>query len=185
MIMVKNKITEKRPAWNDYFMKIAHLVSQRATCMRRKVGALIVKDKKILATGYNGAPVGVAHCDVTGCLRQKHRVPSGVHRELCRGLHAEMNAILQAAYYGINVRGSIIYATNQPCILCAKMIVNAGIKKVVIDPRKCDLSRNCIKVCPEKAIYIKDDKACIDYKKCNNDGICSAVCPNQAISFVE
>ena len=121
----------KRPGWDEYFMDIAKLVSSRSTCLRRKVGAVLVKGRRILATGYNGAPTGIVHCEVTGCLRQKLHVPSGERHELCRGLHAEQNAILQAAFYGISVNGSTIYVTNAPCSICAKMIINAGIKRVV------------------------------------------------------
>ena len=122
----------KRPDWDEYFMKIAELVSTRSTCLRRKVGAVIVKEKRILATGYNGAPTGLKHCDETGCLREKLKVPSGERHELCRGLHAEQNAIIQAAYYGVPIKGSILYVTCHPCSVCAKMIINAGIKEVVI-----------------------------------------------------
>ncbi len=102
--MAKHKLKKIRPGWDKYFLKISHLVSQRSTCLRRAVGAVIVKNKRILATGYNGAPTGLPHCAVSGCLRQKFKIPSGIRHELCRGLHAEMNAILQAAYYGIDIR---------------------------------------------------------------------------------
>ncbi len=121
-----------RPGWDEYFMSIAYLVSQRSTCLRRKVGAVIVKDKHILATGYNGPPSGIRHCDETGCLREKLNVPSGQRHELCRGLHAEQNAIIQAALHGVALEGSIIYVTNQPCIICAKMLINAGIEEIII-----------------------------------------------------
>ena len=120
----------KRPDWDSYFMSIAELVSTRSTCLRRKVGAVIVKDKRILSSGYNGAPSGVTHCEVTGCLREKLKVPSGERHELCRGLHAEQNAIIQAAYHGVEIKESFIYCTNLPCIICSKMIINAGIKKI-------------------------------------------------------
>ncbi len=99
--------------------------------MRRNIGAVIVKDKRILATGYNGAPSGVPHCTEVGCLRQELGVPSGERTEICRGLHAEQNAIIQAAKYGISVEGSTIYSTTEPCSLCAKMLINAGITRVV------------------------------------------------------
>ena len=122
----------KRPDWDTYFMQIAHIVAQRSTCLRRKVGAVIVKDKRILTTGYNGAPSGITHCEVTGCLREKLNVPSGQRHELCRGLHAEQNALLQAALHGISLKGATLYCTNQPCIICAKMLINAGIKEIVI-----------------------------------------------------
>lgn len=108
------------------------MVSKRATCLRRRVGAVLVKDKKILATGYNGAPSGLAHCFEIGCIRQKLKIPSGQRHELCRGLHAEQNVILQAALYGVSTKGSTLYLTNQPCVICAKMLINAGIKEVVI-----------------------------------------------------
>jgi len=121
---------DKRPSWNEYFLSIAYLVSERSTCLRRKVGAVIVKDKRILATGYNGAPSGVKHCAEVGCLREKLNVPSGQRHELCRGLHAEQNAIIQAAYHGVEIKNSILYCTNLPCIICTKMIINAGIKHI-------------------------------------------------------
>ncbi len=119
-----------RPSWDDYFMGICKLVATRSTCTRRKVGAVLIKDKRILCTGYNGAPAGVPHCIQAGCLRAQLKVPSGEKHELCRGVHAEQNAIIQAAYHGIKVEGSVLYCTNQPCSICAKMIVNAGIQKV-------------------------------------------------------
>jgi len=114
-------------------MEITRLVARRATCLRRHVGAIIVRDKRILATGYNGAPKGLAHCMETGCLREKMGVPSGRMQELCRGLHAEQNAIIQAALFGVSIENSIIYSVTQPCVVCAKMIINAGIKRVVFD----------------------------------------------------
>lgn len=108
-------------------MDITALVAKRTTCLRRAVGALIVKDKRILSTGYNGAPTGVRHCAEVGCLREKLKVQSGMRHELCRGIHAEQNAIIQAAYHGVSVKGASLFCTNQPCSICAKMIVNAGI----------------------------------------------------------
>ena len=120
-----------RPSWEEYFMDITRLVARRSTCMRRQVGAVMVKDKNILATGYNGTPSGITHCDVTGCLREKLKVPSGERHELCRGLHAEQNAIIQAARHGINIDGSVLYCTDSPCIICTKMLINAGIRKVI------------------------------------------------------
>jgi dCMP deaminase len=120
-----------RPGWDEYFMRAAYLVSERCTCLRRKVGAVLVKDKQILATGYNGAPSGITHCEVTGCLREQLRVPSGERHEICRGLHAEQNVLLQAARHGVSVKGSTLYISNAPCSICAKMIINAGIKEVV------------------------------------------------------
>lgn len=120
-----------RPSWDEYFTEIIQVVKKRSTCVRRKVGALIVKDKRILSTGYNGAPTKLKHCDEIGCLRDKLNIPSGQRHELCRGLHAEQNAIISAAKAGICIEGATMYVTNQPCILCAKMIINAGIKRVV------------------------------------------------------
>ncbi|MBE9535583.1 MAG: cytidine/deoxycytidylate deaminase family protein [Proteobacteria bacterium] len=112
-------------------MEIAMLVSRRSTCLRRQVGAVVAKDRNILSTGYNGAPAGITHCEVTGCLRDKLNVPSGERHELCRGLHAEQNAIIQAAYHGTSIKDSTLYCTNLPCSICSKMIINAGIKKIV------------------------------------------------------
>lgn len=119
-----------RPLWHEYFMGICDLVATRSTCIRRKVGAVLVKEKRILCTGYNGAPSNIAHCSQTGCLRAQLNVPSGEKHELCRGVHAEQNAIIQAAYHGVQVNGASLYCTNQPCSICAKMIINAGIKKI-------------------------------------------------------
>ena len=124
--------TKTRPDWNKYFLSIADLVSKRSTCLRRRVGAVLVKDKRILATGYNGAPSNIRHCDITGCLRERLKVPSGERHELCRGLHAEQNALLQAALHGVSTEGAKVYATTQPCIICAKMLINAGIKELII-----------------------------------------------------
>ena len=121
----------ERPSWDEYFMDITSLVARRSTCMRRQVGAVMVKEKNILATGYNGTPSGITHCDVTGCLREQLNVPSGERHELCRGLHAEQNAIIQAARHGVNISDSVLYCTNSPCIICTKMLINAGIRKVV------------------------------------------------------
>lgn len=120
-----------RPSWDEYFMNITKVVATRATCRRRQVGAIIVKDHRVLASGYNGAPAGLKHCLEIGCLREQMNIPSGQRHELCRGLHAEQNALIQAAVYGIGIQGGIFYVTHQPCVLCAKMIVNAGIKRVI------------------------------------------------------
>ncbi len=120
-----------RPSWDEYFIDIVELIKSRSTCIRRQVGALIVKDKRILATGYNGAPTGCKHCTQIGCLREQMGIPSGQRHELCRGIHAEQNAIIQAAYSGVSVKDSVLYVTNQPCVLCAKMIINSGISKIV------------------------------------------------------
>ena len=133
--MADTKILQKdgRPSWDEYFMQMAELTAQRSTCLRRHVGAVIVKDKHIVATGYNGAPRGIAHCDEKGgCLRQKMGVPSGQRHELCRALHAEQNASIQAATLGQSIENATIYITHQPCVICAKMIINAGIKRIVV-----------------------------------------------------
>ena len=122
----------RRPTWDVYFMDIADLVSRRSTCLRRSVGAVLVRDRRLLATGYNGAPSGLRHCLDVGCLREQLGVPSGERHELCRGLHAEQNAIIQAALHGVSVNNATLYCTNQPCVICAKMIINAGINAVVI-----------------------------------------------------
>ena len=120
-----------RPDWDEYFMAIAELVSTRSTCLRRRVGAVLVLERRILATGYNGAPSGLAHCTLETCLREKRQIPSGSQQELCRGLHAEQNVIIQAALHGVSSKGSILYCTHKPCSLCAKMIINAGISRIV------------------------------------------------------
>lgn len=114
-----------------FFMQIVEIVKTRSTCLRRQVGALVVRDKRILATGYNGAPTGCKHCAEIGCLRDKLNIPSGQRQELCRASHAEQNAIAQAAYSGTSIKGGTLYITHQPCSICAKMIINAGIVKVV------------------------------------------------------
>ncbi len=124
---------DQRPSWDEYFMEMAKLTARRSTCLRRNVGAVIVKDRHIIATGYNGAPRGIAHCDeIGGCIREKMGIGSGERHELCRALHAEQNAIIQAATLGQSIEGAAIYCTHQPCIICAKMIINAGIKRIVV-----------------------------------------------------
>ena len=120
----------ERPSWETYFMDITTLVARRTTCTRRAVGAVIVKDKRILSTGYNGAPSGVRHCAEVGCLREQLKVQSGMRHELCRGIHAEQNAIIQAAYHGVSVKGAALFCTTQPCSICAKMLINAGITTI-------------------------------------------------------
>lgn len=120
----------KRPDWNEYFMRMAELAAERSTCTRRKVGAVLVKDKRVLATGYNGAPKKIPHCEETGCLRKQLNIPSGQRHEICRGIHAEQNLIAQSAVHGVKTEGATVYCTNQPCIICAKLLINAGIKKI-------------------------------------------------------
>ena len=123
-------MNRKRPDWEVYFLKMAKLASTRSTCIRRHVGAVLVKEKKILATGYNGVPSGISHCADVGCLRDEEQIPSGQRHELCRGLHAEQNAILQAAYHGVSIQGSVLFCTNFPCVICSKMLINAGIRQI-------------------------------------------------------
>ncbi len=125
-------MADNRPSWDEYFMEMAELARKRTTCIRRGVGAVIVKDNRVLATGYNGVPKGITHCSVVGCQRERLGVPSGQRHELCRGLHAEQNAIIQAACMGCSIEGATLYCTTQPCVICTKMIINAGIKRVVI-----------------------------------------------------
>jgi len=122
-----------RPTWDEYFMEMAHVIASRSTCLRRSVGALLVRDKRILATGYNGAPSGLRHCEEVGCLREKMGIPSGKQLELCRGLHAEQNAIIQGALHGVSLKGSVLYCTTQPCVTCAKMLINAGVRRIVYE----------------------------------------------------
>ena len=122
-----------RPSWDQYFMAIANMVRTRSTCLRRQVGAIVVKDKRILSTGYNGAPKGMRHCSERGCLREEADVPAGQRHELCRGIHAEQNAIVQAAAFGVSIQGSTLYCTHFPCVLCTKMLINAGIRKLVVE----------------------------------------------------
>lgn len=121
----------RRPSWDEYFLKLAFLVAERSTCLRHHVGAVLVRDKRVLTTGYNGAPSGTKDCLELGCLREELGIPSGERHEICRAIHAEQNAIIQAGLHGINIEGSTIYSTHSPCILCAKMLVNAKIKSYV------------------------------------------------------
>lgn len=129
-IVPADQTGDKRPSWDTYFMDIAMKVSTRSTCIRRAVGAVVVKDKRILATGYNGAPSGLAHCLDIGCLREVLKVASGQRHELCRGIHAEQNAIIQAACHGFSIKDTVLYCTNLPCVICTKMIINAGIRRI-------------------------------------------------------
>lgn len=129
--MDKKNNENRRPSWDEYFMKLAWLVAERSTCLRHHVGAVIARDKRILTTGYNGAAAGTKDCLELGCLRDELKIPSGQRHEICRAIHAEQNAIIQGGFHGINIKDSILYCTHSPCVLCAKMIVNAGIKKIV------------------------------------------------------
>ncbi len=121
----------ERPDNDTYFMHMAELVATRSTCLRRNVGAVVVKEKRVLTTGYNGAPKGLKHCAEVGCVRMENHIQSGTRHELCRGVHAEQNAVIQAAYFGVSIKDSIIYTTNFPCVMCAKILVNAGIAEIV------------------------------------------------------
>lgn len=129
--MVKEDIEYIRPSWDEYFLELADLVASRSTCLRRHVGAVLVRKDRIIATGYNGAPRGLGHCLEIGCLREERGIPSGQRYELCRGVHAEQNAIINAAYYGVSTQDTVLYCTNQPCIICARILINAGIIRVV------------------------------------------------------
>ncbi len=126
--MIKEKM---RPSWDEYFLELADLVASRSTCLRRQVGAVLVRKERIIATGYNGAPRALNHCLDIGCLRAEMGIPSGQRYELCRGVHAEQNAIINAAYYGVPTQDTVLYCTNQPCIICARILINAGIIRVV------------------------------------------------------
>lgn len=120
-----------RPSWDEYFMDITKVVATRSTCIRRQIGAVIVKDQRLLSSGYNGAPSGLPHCGQIGCVRAVNQIPSGERQELCRGLHAEQSAVVQAAMYGVPICGATIYSTHQPCSACTKILINAGIKRIV------------------------------------------------------
>lgn len=124
-------MTIERPDWDSYFLLIAKVVASRSTCLRRHVGAVLVKDRQILSTGYNGAPKGVSHCEDAGCLRERLGIPSGERHEICRGSHAEINAIAHAAAAGVATQGCQIYCTHEPCVYCTKALINAGCVRVV------------------------------------------------------
>ncbi len=121
-----------RPDWDTYFLEMARVAASRSTCIRRQVGAVLVKDHRLLASGYNGAPSGLKHCAETGCIREQKKIPSGERHELCRGLHAEQNAILQAALHGVPIGGATLYCTTHPCVVCAKMLINTRTARIVI-----------------------------------------------------
>jgi dCMP deaminase len=147
-----------RPSWETYFMEIASLVAKRSTCIRRAVGAILVKDKRILATGYNGAPSGIQHCIDAGCMREQLHVASGQRHELCRGIHAEQNAIIQAAYHGASIKDATLFCTNLPCSICTKMIINAGIKKIYYQSGYADeLSTKMLKEANIECLQFKPD----------------------------
>lgn len=121
----------KRPSWDEYFMNLAEIAGTRSTCLRHKLGAVMVKSKRIIATGYNGAPRGIEHCLDVGCLRDKLKIASGTHHEICMGVHAEQNLVIQAALHGASTEGSDVYLTHGPCAVCAKILINAGVKRIV------------------------------------------------------
>lgn len=143
---------DNRPTLDEYFMEIAEVVAKRSTCLRNKVGAVIVRDKRILSTGYNGAPRDMEHCLEIGCIRDQQNIASGTRHELCRAVHAEQNAIIQSALHGVSVEGATLYCTHQPCILCAKMIINSKIKRVVYSNKYPDdeainfLKKACVEI---------------------------------------
>ncbi|MEW6265518.1 MAG: cytidine/deoxycytidylate deaminase family protein [Thermodesulfobacteriota bacterium] len=121
---------DSRPTWDQYFLQLTDLVASRSTCRRRKVGAVLVRDKHVLATGYNGAPQGLPHCLEIGCLREQKNIPSGERHELCRAIHAEQNAIIQAARHGVVIVGATLYCTTKPCVICTKMLINCGVIRI-------------------------------------------------------
>ena len=161
---------EARPDWDNYFMAIASVVATRSTCLRRKVGAVIVRDRQIISTGYNGAPKGVPHCAEVGCLREKLRIPSGERHEICRGAHAEINAIAQAAATGSTTAGADMYCTHEPCSFCTKAMINAGIRRVhYVFPYPDPLARQLrqeagLETCPlpESSLLVKDQTTVVE-----------------------
>ena len=147
---------QQRPSWETYFMDITNLVAKRSTCRRRSVGAVLVKDKRILATGYNGAPSGIAHCIDIGCLREEMEIASGERHELCRGIHAEQNAIIQAALHGVSIKDATLFCTNLPCSICAKMIVNAGIRTIYFQSGYADpMSADMLKAAGVRTVHLE------------------------------
>jgi dCMP deaminase len=150
---------ENRPSWHQYFMEMAKLASTRSTCLRRKVGAVIVKNNQILSTGYNGAPKRIRHCSETGCIRMINNIPSGERHELCRGVHAEQNAIIQAAVYGNSLKNAVIYCTNQPCVICSKMLINAEIASIyILHPYKDELAQEMLQEAGIEMYLLEGDK---------------------------
>lgn len=147
-----------RPCWDSYFMQMAQVIAGRSTCLRRQVGAVIVKDKQILSTGYNGSPVGLRHCDETGCLRESLGIPSGERHEICRAVHAEQNALVQAARHGVAIAGADIYTTVQPCALCTKLLINAGIQRIVYgDSYPDELARQLVEEAGLQLTVLRED----------------------------
>ena len=150
----------KRPGWDEYFMRIAQVVALRSNWSRRQVAAVIVKDHRIISTGYNGTPRGIKNCNEGGCPRCSSDAPSGTALEECICCHGEENAIVQAAYHGISVKDSTLYTTFSPCLLCAKMIINAGIREVVYAERYSidDTSRRILNEAGVKLRPVQMDK---------------------------
>jgi dCMP deaminase len=145
-LIISDIMSNNRPGLDEYFMKMAFLVGERSTCLRRRVGAVIVKNSHILSTGYNGAPKGLAHCEEVGCLREDMGVPSGERHELCRGVHAEQNAVIQAAVFGASIKDAVLYVTNHPCSVCAKILVNAAVSEIIFAEGYADeLSKELLK----------------------------------------
>lgn len=148
----------ERLPWPEYFMRIAHLVSQRSTCTRRAVGAIAVRGKRILATGYNGVPTNIAHCEEVGCIRDQLGIPSGERHELCRGLHAEQNVIIQAATHSLDLSGCDIYCTTKPCILCTKMLINCEVRNIYFSQNYPDeLSEQMLEEAGVNYVYMEGD----------------------------
>jgi dCMP deaminase len=145
-LIISDIMSNNRPGLDEYFMKMTFLVGERSTCLRRRVGAVIVKNSHILSTGYNGAPKGLAHCEEVGCLREDMGVPSGERHELCRGVHAEQNAVIQAAVFGASIKDAVLYVTNHPCSVCAKILVNAAVSEIIFAEGYADeLSKELLK----------------------------------------
>ncbi|WP_352424820.1 deoxycytidylate deaminase [Aminomonas paucivorans] len=135
-------MSDSRPGWDEYFLRIALVVASRSTCLRRHVGAVIVRDHYMVSTGYNGAPRGVPHCAEVGCLRERLGIPSGERHEMCRGSHGEINALSQAAAMGVSTAGGILYCTHEPCSFCTKALINGGIREMVfLNPYPDELAR--------------------------------------------
>jgi len=156
---MKKDSIKNRPSWDDYFMKIAELVATRSTCLRHDVGAVLVRDKRILATGYNGSPPGMAHCLEIGCIRDELKIPSGTRAEICRAVHAEQNAVVQCAAYGVSSKDSVIYCTHQPCTICTKVLITAGVKRIVYkEPYPDKFAESLIKETKIKLIKWKPKK---------------------------
>lgn len=149
-----------RPSWDAYFMQVADVVATRSTCLRRHVGAVLVEDKHILATGYNGTPSGIVHCTERGCLRDELGIPSGERHELCRGLHAEQNTLIQAARRGgIATDGATLYCTAHPCVQCTKMLINAGVKRIVYrDSYPDELSASLLEEAGVELVHFTSDR---------------------------